>query len=627
MLARNKILIAGLALFGSLGSAHADFEITAPNGRHWKGTELDGGAPNGPQRRAVQDAIDKLRAAGEISCADGLQKMLKKCRICVESGNVIDDASVKPDKKCGAEGDGMHVAPRILGGDSDVLCCTLAHEWVHVNQKGGMTRAKRELEAYCYELACLCRVQNPNALIRQRKRVAACRKLKYARVVRRQESGNRAMLTSTYLDEHVGAHILFSGGDSFADIVPDGPTFYSAGTTENLYTLAMATPLDLELVPVASPTGGAVVVVSGTDASGSGVLQYLDIDEQTGAVVSSLATVPLGAGVPLAVQAIDWQGTVILWYLDPVADEIRTLLDGDGDGLPDFALPFPYATAATFPSLASAEDLVRLNDTDFDLFVTSKNLHFGGGLPEDDVNFDLLQDTNQDFVAEAVVPSTGADIIALAPAITNGPYFGETTVDLFGSPGALIHVHDVTDAGQLGTFLGAVTLDGNGEGSLPLATPLVELTRIAAEDQTGTISIPWVPLTVRATRPYGSACPTAGGHLPTAYLPEDASLGSTSRWSLIVGEPNQTVSLMLSFSTANTPLDMFGAVGCTLLVGPASLTLTTQTNLCGDAVATVPVPNDPALVGLDLFGQYVVYDAASPGGFVTSNGVGVRVIP
>lgn len=83
--------------------------------------------------------------------------------------------------------------------------------------------------------------------------------------------------------------------------------------------------------------------------------------------------------------------------------------------------------------------------------------------------------------------------------------------------------------------------------------------------------------------------------------------------------PNRIGYLLFGFQDQtwglNTlPLDLaaVGAPGCFVNVDPAAQ-FVVPTNLNGDAGATYPIPNDPAIAGITFFNQYVSLDDAPPG--------------
>ena len=89
--------------------------------------------------------------------------------------------------------------------------------------------------------------------------------------------------------------------------------------------------------------------------------------------------------------------------------------------------------------------------------------------------------------------------------------------------------------------------------------------------------------------------------------------------------PSTSTFMFTGFSNtrwgSNTlPFDLgvFGLTGCSLLVAPDVVFQITNTN--GSAVWTLPIPNLPALVGLQFYNQSMNLDAGAPGGARVSNG-------
>ena len=146
-------------------------------------------------------------------------------------------------------------------------------------------------------------------------------------------------------------------------------------------------------------------------------------------------------------------------------------------------------------------------------------------------------------------------------------------------------------------------------------------------DTTGWAAPPPVPRQVPAAKTFGVACPTLAGQTPYAYLSGPMSIGSTTEWRLDLGELGVPVTLVISSTQTAEPLDVLGAPGCTLYAWPPLFSVTVTTDAEGEAVGLFPVPDLPGLIGVDYFGQWFVSDAVNPAGFVTSNGVALRMQP
>jgi hypothetical protein len=136
--------------------------------------------------------------------------------------------------------------------------------------------------------------------------------------------------------------------------------------------------------------------------------------------------------------------------------------------------------------------------------------------------------------------------------------------------------------------------------------------------------------TLATWTPFGSGCAgsagtpvlrAVGGSLPvigSTFTLELASL-STSVAAFVVGLDSQL------WNGHVLPFDLgtLGMPGCSLLVRPDASCIVTAT--AGQATLSMPLPNQPALIGLQFFGQGLALDPATNalGAVVSDAGVGV----
>jgi len=120
---------------------------------------------------------------------------------------------------------------------------------------------------------------------------------------------------------------------------------------------------------------------------------------------------------------------------------------------------------------------------------------------------------------------------------------------------------------------------------------------------------------------FGSASP--GSTTPTIDTAgQPAAIGNADFVAKVKGAPSETaVFLGFGFAQINVPL-----LGVTQLVLPASI-FTGQTDLFGQYEESVPVPNDPALVGFTVFFQALVVDPGGPQGFSATDGMQLVIVP
>ncbi|MEM7200180.1 MAG: LamG-like jellyroll fold domain-containing protein [Planctomycetota bacterium] len=129
------------------------------------------------------------------------------------------------------------------------------------------------------------------------------------------------------------------------------------------------------------------------------------------------------------------------------------------------------------------------------------------------------------------------------------------------------------------------------------------------------------------SQPLGTACAGTRG-TPELDAPFGATLGGRWRLRARNGPATQPAVLALGTSTQlwlGLPLPLglaaVGAAGCTVWTGP-EVWLPTVTNPAGTAMAELPMPVDPSLLGAELFAQWWLVDpGANPLGVILTNGL------
>ncbi len=116
--------------------------------------------------------------------------------------------------------------------------------------------------------------------------------------------------------------------------------------------------------------------------------------------------------------------------------------------------------------------------------------------------------------------------------------------------------------------------------------------------------------TIALAQAYGSGCAGSSGTAPSARalgLPRPGTAGFALE--LAAAPPNTTAALLISTQPDRRRL---GTAGCALLLrAPAMPIAAVSTDPAGRAVAPMPIPTNPALLGARLFTQFGVTD---PGG-------------
>ena len=132
-----------------------------------------------------------------------------------------------------------------------------------------------------------------------------------------------------------------------------------------------------------------------------------------------------------------------------------------------------------------------------------------------------------------------------------------------------------------------------------------------------------VCLGTAGTATFGVGCLGSNQQAPKLDYSGSSQLGQTL--SIDVSGAAGTLPFFVQFGTTVAPplplkLDAFGMPGCRLYIN-SLLTLGSATSAAGSGSIPVPVPSNPALVGLVLFNQAVLLDmSANPAGIVSSNG-------
>jgi len=134
-----------------------------------------------------------------------------------------------------------------------------------------------------------------------------------------------------------------------------------------------------------------------------------------------------------------------------------------------------------------------------------------------------------------------------------------------------------------------------------------------------TVSL-WLGATTAAdVQTVGTGCGTPAPVLAALGAPV---LGN-GRFALdVAGAPPHAMTVLgLEPNFANLPV----SARCSILVRPAVHSNLQRTNSVGAATFSLPVPNLPALIGADLFGQAGILDASSAPGFALTHAVRLRV--
>lgn len=422
----------------------------------------------------VKNAIQKLKDTMDSApdgCAEGLEKLRKKSRgICKETGAAKDKpgwhGATKTDGKPGAGADRINVDPEDLDGDTDILACVLAHEWVHVNETGAGEGEKEKEEKEVEENQPTEDDRNGRLTVGASSMgPTSARDLLSPVVIQPAPvpalAQGYASLRSGDAKYFVGEH----GNQMLSYLV-------SAGVAHH-FGLGLIEPLNLAwLESVSGPTGGRVLVASGVTSSGSGALQYLEVDTTTGTVTQSLLQVPLPGVRPLDLDHEVFAGLDLLYVLDVTQKRILLFWDSNGDRLPESVLAQPWATSATYPQLQGAKALFRDLSAPLTLMVSPRDLRIQHN-PKLSAAVWELGDVNADGRADYLIPWVEADLLVFDPEPYAPPLGGDTDLEAMAVKGATIELWQSDAGSALITLLGTAVTGADNNVSFSVATPFV----------------------------------------------------------------------------------------------------------------------------------------------------------
>ncbi len=222
----------------------------------------------------------------------------------------------------------------------------------------------------------------------------------------------------------------------------------------------------------------------------------------------------------------------------------------------------------------------------------------------------------------------------IAPGYANG-IVANTIVPILGGTQVAFVANDLDNGVQLwisdGTAAGTVpatSFGGNGVGAASFGEIFGAGADVFFAANDGVLGVePW---TLSTGSPfaleYGVGCAASGQPKPeigsSGGLP---SIGNAA-FAVDVGNavPNSIAALYLGFAPANVNVGL----GCSVLLQfPAVSFGTAFTNASGDGSVPVPLPNNPAGIGLGVFFQYAVLSPTGPflGFLDLSNGLHVQI--
>jgi ELWxxDGT repeat protein len=166
-----------------------------------------------------------------------------------------------------------------------------------------------------------------------------------------------------------------------------------------------------------------------------------------------------------------------------------------------------------------------------------------------------------------------------------------------------------TDGTTAGTVLHQDLRPGVAVGSSPTRPGLGGATLYFGANDGATGVELYGMASMAAAIPYGAGCPGTGGLVPEiSGVNNPPALGNAAfQIGLSRALPSSAAALVLSANRTRLVL----AGGCIVHVDPAFFVFAqaVATNGAGEGAVSIPVPNDPSLRGLQVFGQYFALDS------------------
>jgi hypothetical protein len=455
---------------------------------------------------AIEDLADVNPEA-----AKGLQEMLDNGQINLGLGPGIDNAGALtlPDGEEGVEGDGINVNEGVATGGSvpdgeggttwrhnpyDLDTCTgtswnnfvasLAHEWVHANTGGIPIPTSADQSAttdYCWEkpayekeLEVLEALGEPDGfysvpqprgdpILVKTRREQLEQELNRKKKAAEEELWGKGLgpfAVSATPNGGCGGFICsttdLAGDPVTASWFVDVDVLYCSVATRDM-GVAEHLPIDeahdfegRRELPVG--TEHDVLFVAGVSGENGVILGY----EIAGAeVIGEVLNVAIPGCEPWGIAYDAGEGS--LWVLDGAAKQVLVIADGNADGVPDAVEETPFATAAEFPALETAEKVYVWPEA------PGIGVAPGGCAPYDAVNLfepvTFLVDADSDGQADATVEGRSGDYAAFAPRFLGAPTAGALGSRVFGVAGAEVMLGTCDENGVFaGEVIAAATV-------------------------------------------------------------------------------------------------------------------------------------------------------------------------
>lgn len=494
---------------------------------------------------AIEDLADVNPEA-----AEGLEEMLENGQINLGMGPGIDNAGALtlPDGEEGVEGDGININEGVATGGSvpdgeggstwrhdpyDLDTCSgtswnnfvasLAHEWVHANTGGIPQPTSADQSAttdYCWEkpayekeLEVLEALGEPGGfysvpqpqgdpILVKTRREQLEQELNRKKKAAEEELWRKGLgpfLLAATPNGGCGGFICSTtdlGGDPVtASWFVDVDTLYCSVASPDM---GVAEPLPIDEAydfegrrELPAGTEHDVLFVAGVSGGNGVILGY----EIAGAeLIGEVLNAEIPGCEPWGISYDAAEGA--LWVLDGAAKQVLLISDADGDRVPDAVEETPFATAAEFPALETAEKVYVWPEA------PGIGVAPGGYAPYDAVNLfepvTLLVDADSDGQAEASVEGRSGDYAAFAPRLLGAPTGGALGSRAFGVAAAEVMLGTCDENGAFaGEVIGVGIVGEDFLLDMEFVRPLVagELVRLydpvhELSEETGVYEVP-----------------------------------------------------------------------------------------------------------------------------------------
>ena len=252
----------------------------------------------------------------------------------------------------------------------------------------------------------------------------------------------------------------------------DGNMLYCSDPSEEV-GVACALPFNqaLDFRPVRNLPRGSdhtILFIAGI-YEGTGVILGIEISEAE--IVRTVLHLEIAGCEPWSLSYRGSDGS--LWMLDGANQTIRTIIDIDGDFIPDILTPLPYATANEWPILKNAQQIASYTD------YPGIGVAPVGNAPHDVIQLQqpitFLLDADNDGLADGAVEKRMGELAAFCPRFSISPNASALSCSLIGVAGAVVTLIGCDVAGgPSGEVLGSVTIGADFKAEMVLTRPLIE---------------------------------------------------------------------------------------------------------------------------------------------------------